>query len=318
MTAQPADGRRTEPIATRFAYGETLVELGRENPRLVVLECDIAKSTQTQHFARAFPGRFFEMGCAEANAVVAAAGLATTGKIPFVSTYAVFGSMRACEQVRSFVAYPRLNVKIAVSHGGVTSANDGPTHQGTEDLGIMRTIPNMTVIMPADYYATKSLVRAAAALDGPVYLRFTRDPVPVIYAPDSEFTIGKGVCLRPGADVSLIAIGDLVSVALEAADRLAARGLSAEVIDMHTLKPLDGELVVRSAAKTRRVVAIEDHQVNGGLGSAVAEVLGENLPTPMRRIGLRDTFAESGEYRLLLKKYLLDAPAVVRAVEELL
>jgi transketolase len=318
VTTSPGDGRRTEPIATRFAYGEALVELGRENSRVVVLEADISKSTQTQHFAEAFPERFFQMGCAEANAMVAAAGLATTGKIPFVSTYAVFGSMRACEQVRSFVAYPRLNVKIAVSHGGVTSANDGPTHQGTEDLGIMRTIPNMTVIMPADYYATKKLVRAAAALEGPVYLRFTRDPVPIIYAPESDFTIGKGVCLRPGADVSLVAIGDLVVIALEAAELLAARGISAEVIDMHTLKPLDTELLLRSAEKTRRVVTLEDHQISGGLGSAAAEVLGENLPTPMRRIGLRDTFAESGEYRLLLKKYGMDAAAVVRATEALM
>ena len=318
MTALPGSGRRTEPIATRFAYGEALVELGHENPRLVVLEADISKSTQTQHFAKAFPERFFQMGCAEANAMVAAAGLATTGKIPFVSTYAVFGSMRACEQVRSFVAYPRLNVKIAVSHGGVTSANDGPTHQGTEDLGIMRTIPNLTVIVPADYYATKKLVHAAALLEGPVYLRFTRDPVPIIYGPESDFTIGKGVRLREGSDVTLVAIGDLVAIALEAAEQLGARGLSAEVIDMHTLKPLDGELVLRSAEKTRRVVAIEDHQINGGLGSAVAEVLSENLPTPMRRIGLRDTFAESGEYRLLLKKYGLDAAAVMRAVEQLL
>jgi transketolase len=318
VTAAPGAGRRTEPIATRFAYGETLVELGRENPRLVVLEADISKSTQTQHFAKAFPERFFQMGCAEANAVVAAAGLATTGKIPFVSTYAVFGSLRACEQVRSFVAYPGLNVKIAVSHGGLTSANDGPTHQGTEDLGIMRTIPNMTVIMPADYYATEKLVRAAAAYQGPVYLRFTRDPVPVIYGPESEFTIGAGVLLRPGSDVSLIAIGDMVAIALEARERLAARGLWAEVIDMHTLKPLDGELILRSAERTRRVVTLEDHQINGGLGSAAAEVLGEHLPTPLRRVGLRDTFAESGEYHLLLKKYGLDATAVVRAVEELM
>ena len=318
MTAATGAGRRTAPIATRFAYGETLVELGHENPRLVVLEADISKSTQTQHFAKAFPERFFQMGCAEANAVVVAAGLATTGKIPFVSTYAVFGSMRACEQVRSFVAYPGLNVKIAVSHGGITSANDGPTHQGTEDLGIMRTIPNMTVIMPADYYATKKLVRAAAAYTGPVYLRFTRDPVPVIYAPESEFTIGAGVLLRPGSDISLIAIGDMVTIALEASEQLAARGLSAEVIDMHTLKPLDGELILRSAEKTRRVVTLEDHQINGGLGSAVAEVLGEHLPTPLRRVGLRDTFAESGDYRLLLEKYGLDAAAAVRAAEELM
>jgi len=307
-----------EQVPTRDAYGEVLVELGEEYPDLVVLEADISKSTRTCHFARRFPGRFFQFGVAEANMMVAAAGLATTGKIPFVSTYAVFGSMRACEQARTFIAYPHLNVKIAVSHGGVTPANDGVTHQGTEDLGIMRTIPGMTVIVPADYYATKALVRAAAAYMGPVYLRFTRDPVPIIYGPKDTFEIGKGKVLRGGDNISLIAIGDLLSVALEAADKLAEVGISAEVIDMHTLKPIDRDLIVKTAAKTRRVVTIEDHQIQGGLGSAVAEVLGEELPTPMRRIGLRNTFAESGRYDLLLAKYGMNATAIVAAAWELL
>ncbi len=305
-------------IPTRDAYGEVLVELGRENPRIVVLEADISKSTRTIHFAKTFPERFFQMGVAEANMMVVAAGLATTGKIPFVSTYAVFGSMRACEQVRTFIAYPRLNVKIAVSHGGITPASDGVTHQGTEDLGIMRTIPGMTVIMPADYYATKKLVRAAAEYVGPVYLRFTRDPVPIIYDEDEEFVIGKGKVLREGGNVSLIALGDMVAIALKAAKRLAEQGIEAEVIDMHTIKPIDRELIVRTAAKTRRVVTIEDHQIYGGLGSAVAEVLGEELPTSMRRIGLRNTFAESGEYHLLLKKYGMDVDSIIAAVEELM
>ena len=308
----------SEPVPTRDAYGEVLVELGEENPDIVVLEADISKSTRTCHFAQRFPERFFQFGVAEANMMVAAAGLATTGKTPFVSTYAVFGSMRACEQVRTFIAYPGLNVKIAVSHGGITPANDGVTHQGTEDLGIMRTIPGMTIIMPADYYATKALVRAAAAHPGPVYLRFTRDPVPIIYGSDDLFEIGKGRVLREGNDVSLIALGDMLSAALEAADELAESGVSAEVIDMHTVKPVDLELVVKTASKTRRVVTIEDHQIQGGLGSAVAEVLGEELPTPMRRIGLRNTFAESGRYDLLLSKYGMDSRAIVAAVRELL
>ena len=312
---QPA---RTEPIATRHAYGEALVELGQENPRLVVVEADIAKSTQTIHFSKAFPDRFFDIGVAEANAVMVAAGLSTTGWIPFVSTYAVFGSMRACEQVRSFIAYPKLNVKLAVSHGGITPANDGVTHQGTEDLGIMSTIPNMTVIMPADYYATKGLVRAAAQYQGPVYIRFTRDAVPIIYTPRSEFTIGKGIRLHEGADVSMIANGDMVAIALEARTLLQEKHVSCEVIDMHTLKPLDRELILNSAAKTKRVVTLEDHQIHGGLGSAVAELLSEELPTRMRRIGLRDTFAESGEYRLLLAKYYMDPRAVIDAVAELM
>ena len=309
---------RAGPAPTRDAYGEVLVELGEEIPNLVVLEADIAKSTRTCHFAARFPERFFQFGVAEADMMAAAAGLATTGQIPFASTYAVFGSMRACEQARTFIAYPELNVKIAVSHGGITPANDGVTHQATEDLGIMRTIPGMTVVMPADAYATKALVRAAAAHTGPVYLRFTRDAVPVIYGPDETFEIGKGKVLRQGDDVSLIAIGDMLGVALEAAERLAASGVSAEVIDMHTLKPIDRVLVVQTAAKTRRVVTVEDHQIQGGLGSAVAEVLGEELPTKMRRIGLRNTFAESGRYDLLLAKYGMDAGAVAAAVRDLM
>jgi transketolase len=307
----------TERIATREAFGQVLVELGAEDPRIVVFEADIAKSTRTCYFARAFPSRFFQMGVAEANMMTAAAGMATTGHIPFVSTYAVFGSMRACEQVRTFIAYPQLNVKIAVSHGGITPANDGVTHQATEDLGIMRTIPNMTVIMPADLHATKALVRAAVARPGPVYLRFTRDAVPIIYGPEEPFEIGKGKLLREGNDVSLIAIGDMLTVALEAAERLAAAGVGAQVIDMHTLKPLDQELVLQTAAHTRHVVTVEDHQIQGGLGSAVAEVLAEELPTPMHRIGLRDTFAESGRYDLLLAKYGMDAAAVAAAAQQL-
>jgi transketolase len=307
-----------EMIPTRHAYGEELVALGGDLPNLVVLEADISKSTQTYRFARAFPERFFQMGVAEANMMLVAAGLATTGKIPFVSTYAVFGAMRACEQVRTFIAHTHLNVKIACSHGGVTPGNDGVTHQATEDLGIMRTIPGMTVIMPADYHATRRLVRAAAYHSGPVYLRFTRDPVPVIYTAADEFVIGKGKVVQAGEDVSLVAIGDFVAVALEARALLAQHGISAEVLDIHTLKPLDRDLIVASARKTRRVVTLEDHQIHGGLGSAVAEVLGEECPTPMRRIGLRDTFAESGEYRLLLRKYGMDAEATVAAVMELM
>ncbi|PWH17521.1 MAG: transketolase [Ardenticatenia bacterium] len=307
-----------ESIPTRYAYGEELVVLGHELPNLVVLEADISKSTQTYRFAKVFPERFFQMGVAESNMMMVAAGLATTGKIPFASTYAVFGTMRACEQVRTFIAHTHLNVKIACSHGGVTPGNDGVTHQATEDLGIMRTIPRMTVIVPADYYATRKLVRAAAYHVGPVYLRFTRDPVPVIYSAEDEFVIGKGKLLRSGDDVSLIAIGDMVAIALEAHEQLAQQGIHAEVIDIHTLKPIDRALIVQTARKTRRVVTLEDHQIHGGLGSAVAEVLGEESPTPMRRIGLRDTFAESGEYRLLLQKYSMDSAAVIAAVKELM
>lgn len=305
-------------IPTRNAYGEVLVELGREKPEIVVCEADISKSTRTMYFAKAFPERFFQFGIAEANMMVAAAGMATTGKTPIVSTYAVFGSMRACEQVRTFIAYPELNVKIMVSHAGVTPAGDGVTHQGTEDLGIMRTIPNLTVVMPADYCATKKLVRAAVEHVGPVYMRFTRDPVPVIYDENEEFIIGKGKILHEGADVSLIAIGDMLCQALEARDKLLNEGVSAEVIDMHTIKPVDQKLICSTAANTGYVVTMEDHQINGGLGSAVAEVLCENCPTPMRRIGLRNTFAESGEFRLLLHKYKMDSDFVVDEVKKMM
>jgi transketolase len=305
-------------ISTRDAFGEVLVEIGRENEKVVVFEADISKSTRTYHFSEAFPERFFQMGVAESNMMIAAAGMATTGKIPFACTYAVFGSMRCCEQVRTFIAYPKLNVKIACSHGGVTPGSDGVTHQGTEDLGIMRTIPGMTVIMPADYFATKKLVKAAVEYTGPVYLRFTRDPVPIIYDEEDEFVIGKGRIIVAGDSVSLMAIGDMVAVALEAHDYLTSRGVYADVIDLHTLKPLDKALVLQSAKKTGRVVTIEDHQIQGGLGSAVAELLGEQHPTPLRRIGLRNTFAESGDYGRLLQKYEMDASAVIAAVDDLM
>lgn len=306
-----------EKIPTRNAYGQTLVELGETNPNVVVFEADISKSTQTYRFAEAFPDRFFNVGVAEQNMVGAAAGAATCGKIPFVSTYAVFGSMRACEQVRTSVAYPRLNVKIAVSHGGLTAYDDGVTHQAIEDLGIMRTIPNMTVIQPSDVYSTRKAVLAAAELDGPVYLRFTRIGMPAIYDHDIDFQIGKAIWLREGDDVTIVAIGDMVCQALLAADELEAEGIKAEVFDMHTIKPLDQTALLNSITKTRAVITVEDHNIIGGLGSAVAETLAETLPTPMRRIGLRDTFAESGAYDDLLDRYGLDAPHIAEAARDM-
>ncbi len=309
---------RGTPKPTRDAYGEALLELGEEFPELVVFEADISKSTRTNRFARQFPERFFQFGISEANMMAAAGGMATTGKIPFVSTYAIFASMRACEQVRTMIAYPRLNVKIAVSHGGLTPGNDGVTHQGTEDLGVMRTIPNMTIIMPADFYSAKKLVREALTYTGPVYLRFTRDAVPIIYDEHEIFEIGKGKLLREGGDISICAIGDMVYVALAAAEMLAKKGIQAEVMDMHTLKPLDEALVLSSAVKTGHMLTVEDHQISNGLGSAIAGLLGEQQPCPMKRIGLQDTFAESGRYDLLLKKYQMDAESIVIAAERML
>ncbi len=303
-----------EGIPTRMAYGEALCDLGKDNTRVVVLEADIGKSTQSIVFGNEFPERYFNVGIAEQNEMCVAAGLASCGKIPFVSTYAVFASMRACEQVRTFVAYPNANVKICPSHGGLTPGNDGPTHQATEDLGIMRTIPNMTVCMPTDATMAYKAVKAAAEFEGPLYLRLTRDAVPVIYDDKLEFEFGKGILLRKGKDATIIANGDLVVQALTAAEALEEKGIRVTVIDMHTIKPLDKELVIEHCANKKFVLTAEDHQINGGLGSAVAEVLVENCPVPMKRIGLQDTFAESGAYAELLKKYELDATAIINAV----
>ncbi len=298
---------------TREAYGEELVELGKQNSNIVVIEADISSSTKTCYFAKAFPDRFFNVGVAEQNEVMIAAGIATTGLIPFVSTYAVFASMRACEQVRTFVCYPRLNVKIAVAHGGITPCTDGVTHQATEDLSIMRTIPNMTVIVPTDYVMTKAAVRAAAEHIGPVYLRFTRDEIPIIYDKNMDFKIGRSFKLADGPDVTLISIGDMTYITLEALDLLKKMGVSATLIDMPTLKPLDKAAIIKAARETGAIVTVEDHQINGGLGSAVAEVLAENCPVPQQRIGLRDTFAESGDFNLLLEKYSMSPEHIANA-----
>lgn len=301
-------------IPTRTAYGEALRDLGYVNDRVVVLEADIGKSTRSALFGAAHPERYFNVGVAEQNEMAVAAGLSSCGKIPFVSTYAVFASMRACEQVRTFVAYPGANVKICPSHGGLTPGGDGPTHQATEDMGIMRTIPNMTVCMPTDATMAYKAVFAAAEWDGPLYLRLTRDGVPVMYDDDLVFEFGRAIVLKTGADATIIANGDMVTQALDAASALAAGGVGVTVIDMHTIKPLDEACVIEHCADKRFVVTAEDHQVNGGLGSAVAEVLVEHRPVPMKRIGLRDTFAESGPYPELLRKYGMDAASIERAV----
>jgi transketolase len=310
--------KKGEKVHTRDAYGEALVELGRINPNVVVFEADISKSTRTDLFAREFPERFFNIGVAEQNEMAIAAGAATCGKIPFVSTYAVFASMRACEQIRTFIAYPNLNVKICPSHGGVTPAPDGVTHQGTEDLGILRTIPGMTILMPADAVIVKKAVYQVAQMKGPVYIRLTRDALPIIYNEDVDFQIGKAILLRQGEDITLIALGDMVCQAIAAADELAKENISARVIDMHTIKPVDKDIILNSASETGAIVTVENHQINGGLGSAVAEVLVEHQPVPMERLGLKDTFAESGVYEKLLAKYGMDAPAVAECARRVI
>lgn len=286
--------------ATREAYGEVILELGKENPDIYVVDADIGKSCKTVGFANELPNQYVNVGIAEQNCCGVAAGLATTGKIPFITTYAVFGSMRMLEQVRQSVCYTQLNVKIACSHGGLTPANDGGSHQCIEDMGILRTLPNMTVIMGADYYSTKKLIKAAAEYKGPVYLRFTRDPVPFIYDENDEFEIGKAKMIKDGKDITLIANGDIMSKAYEAAAILEAEGISVRLLDMHTIKPLDVDAVKNAIHDTGRIITIEDHNIINGLGSAVSEVIAETGKGILRRVGVQDSFGESAPYERLL------------------
>ena len=302
-------------VATRQSYGEALVELGAEHDDFVVFDADLAAATQTGKFKAAYPDRFFDAGIAESNMMGLAAGVATTGRVAFASTFAMFAAGRAFEQVRNSIGYPHLNVKIGATHAGISVGEDGATHQCNEDIALMRTIPGMTVIVPADDVEAKAAVRAAYETDGPVYMRFGRLAVPVFNDPDTyEFHLGKGVVLREGTDVTIVATGLMVAEALAAADELAERGVSAEVINIHTIKPLDEELVRASAAKTGRVVTAEEHSVIGGLGDAVLAALAEN-PVPVRKLGVNDVFGESGPAVDLLHKYGLDAEGVVAAVE---
>lgn len=303
---------------TRDAYGEEILVLGRENKAIYVVDCDIGKSCKTIPFAKELPGQHVNVGIAEQNAAGVAAGLATCGKVPFVTTYAVFGSMRMVEQIRQEVCYPKLNVKIACSHGGLTPANDGASHQGIEDMGILRTIPNMTVVMGCDYASTRKLVRAAAEYYGPVYLRFTRDAVPDIYDEDEEFIIGKAKELRSGKDVAIIANGEIMSLALEACDALASMGIHATLLDMHTIKPLDTEAVSKVLRECKGVVTVEDHNIINGLGSAVCEVAAELGCGKVKRIGIPDCFGESAPYQRLLAKNGITVEAIVDACKSMM
>ncbi len=307
-----------EQQPTRYSYAEAIIELGARNPDVVVLDSDVSKSIKTNEFAEKFPERSFNFGIAEQNMMAAAAGMATTGLIPYASTYAVFASMRALDMVRNSIHYPHLNVKIAASHGGITPGPDGVTHQGQEDLSIMRAIAGSTIIAPADPTTTKLAVWAAAEYNGPVYLSFTRDPVPVLFDMDYPFEIGKAVTVRDGTDATIIANRDLVVQSLVAAELLAGKGMNVRVIDCHTLKPLDIEVVLQAAHETGAIVTAENNMFYGGLGSAVAEVLVENHPIPMKRIGVRDTFAESGPYLELLKKYGLSFEHIIEAVKQVI
>lgn len=308
----------TEKIATREAYGKALVELGQENPNVVVLDADLSKSTKTANFKKHFPERFFDMGVAEQNMIGTAAGLAAAGKIAFASSFAVFASGRAFEQVRNSVAYPALNVKIGASHAGITVGEDGGSHQSVEDIALMRALPNMTIFVPADAVETRAAVMMAAKIDGPVYIRLGRMGVPVLHGEDFQFVPGKAVTLRQGRDVTVVACGIMVPAALEAAAMLADEGIRAGVLDVHTIKPLDVEAIVAAAKATGAVVTAEEHNIIGGLGSAVAEALGEHFPVPLKRVGILDKFGESGAPNELLVKYGLTPQDIVAAVKEVL
>lgn len=304
-------------IATRESYGNALKELAEEFPNLVVLDADLATATKTGVFKKAYPDRHIDCGIAECNMMGIAAGLSLTGKIPFVSSFAMFAAGRAYEQVRNSIGYPHLNVKIGATHAGITVGEDGATHQCNEDIALMRTIPGMVVMCPADDVEAKAAVRAALEYDGPVYIRFGRAAVPVINdRPDYKFEIGKGSIVREGKDVTIVATGICVDSALGAAEKLAADGVEAEVVSICTIKPLDEDIIINSAKKTGKVVTVEEHSVIGGLGSAVCDCLCAKLPTPVKKIGMQDVFGESGSAAALVAKYGLDAEGVYKSVKE--
>ena len=304
-------------IPTRNGFGEEIVKLGKENPDILVVDIDIGKSCKTADFRKELPDQYLNVGIAEQNGAGLAAGLATCGKIPFVVTYAAFGSMRMCEMIRQEICYTNLNVKIACSHGGLTPANDGASHQAIEDMGVLRTIPNMTVIMPADYNAAKKLVREAANTYGPMFLRFTRDAVTQIYDEDVEFTIGKAHQIRDGKDVAIIANGDTVILAIEAAKALEAKGISARVLDMHTIKPLDVEAVTACINDIGKIITVEDHNILNGLGSAVCEVAAEAGKGLVKRVGIQDQFGQSAPYERLLEMNGITVDNIVSIAESM-
>ncbi|MEG0372052.1 MAG: transketolase family protein [Clostridium sp.] len=305
--------------ATREAYGKALAKLGHENKNIVVLDADLSKSTKTADFLKEHPDRFFNIGIAEGDLVVTAAGLSTCGKIPFASTFAMFAAGRAFEQIRNSICYPRLNVKIAATHSGLTVGEDGASHQAIEDISIMRSIPNMTVICPADDVETTAVIRAAAEYNGPVYIRLGRSAVPTINDESNyKYQIGKAVTLKEGTDVTIFATGIMVSMALDAAKSLESNGINAEVINIHTIKPIDTEAIIKSAKKTGAVVTCEEHSIVGGLGSAVCEVLSENQPVLIKRIGVNDTFGESGKPLELLEKYGLTSDNIIASVKDII
>ncbi len=305
-------------MATRESYGKFLSEIGSKKDNVVVLDADLSKSTQTHSFAVASPDRFFNMGIAEQNMMGVAAGLAASGKVPFASTFAMFAAGRAFEVIRNSICYPKLNVKVCATHAGLTVGPDGASHQAIEDISLMRSLPNMVVVNPADGVSAIKALEAITDYEGPVYVRLGRAKVPVIYDDSYEFELGKGMEVEPGSDVTIIATGIMVDQALKAREILEAEGVSTRVIDIHTIKPIDKDIIIKAAKETKGIVTAEEHSIIGGLGSAVAEVLVEELPTKMKRIGVRDTFGESGSPDELLEAYGLTAKEIVAAAKEII
>lgn len=305
-------------IATRDAYGKTLLKLGETNDNVVVLDADLSKSTKTNDFSKAFPNRFFNMGIAEQNLIGAACGFATAGKIPFASTFAMFATGRAFEVIRNSVCYPKLNVKICATHAGITVGEDGASHESIEDISIMRSIPNMTVVVPADEIETEKVILEAAKYNGPMYVRLGRSAVPTLFGEDYKFEIGKGTVLRDGNDATIIACGMMVNEAIIAHEELKAEGINVRVINMSTIKPIDRELIVKAAKETKAIVTAEEHSIIGGLGSAVSEVVSEECPVIVKKVGVKDVFGESGTPAELLEKYGLTAKHIAESVREAL
>lgn len=308
----------TKMIATRDAYGEALKELGRINKDVVVLDADLSGSTKTAVFKKEYPERFFNVGIAEQNLMGTAAGLATAGKLPFASTFAMFASGRAFEIIRNSICYPNLNVKIAATHAGITVGEDGATHQALEDISLMRSLPNMVVLSPVDGVEAKQCIYKAAEHNGPVYIRLGRSKIPVIFDENYKFEIGKGVELKKGNDISLIATGIMVEKALVAAEELSKEGISARVINISTIKPIDEDIIIKAAKETKGIVTVEEHSIIGGLGSAVTEVVSENAPTYVERIGTMDVFGESGDGNELLEKYGLNVKNIIDKSKKIL
>ena len=307
-----------DKMATRQAYGEALVEIGEKNKDLIVMDADLSKSTMTAAFSKAYPERFFNMGIAEQNMYGVAAGLAASGKTVVASTFAMFAAGRAFEIIRNSIGYPKLNVKICATHAGVTVGEDGASHQAIEDISLMRSIPGMTVLNPSDGASAKKVIEAAIEMKGPCYVRLGRAAVPVIYDEDMDFQIGRGITVRDGGDVTVIATGIMVNEAMIAAEQLAGEGISVRVIDMHTIKPIDKEIIVKAAKETKGIVTAEEHSIIGGLGSAVAEVTSVECPAKIRMIGIKDRFGQSGKPAQLMEEYEITAADIVKACRELL